>query len=161
MGAIALDSGGRIVGEGYKTLLPGTSLIIHAERNALEQAAAQEKKPIVLVTTLEPCVGDHSRQVFSPCADLLIDRGIRTVVIGRMDNHYRSDNKDPIRHLRNRGIEVIEHFELANHIGLELMNPRRGYKHGKPFEIENPFVRRYLNDWAPESLESPEELGRV
>ena len=78
----------------------------HAERAALKKIELSdlEKKTATLYVTLEPCC-THGRT--PPCTEIIIEKGIRKVVIGASD-------PNPIHHrkgvamLREAGVEVIE-----------------------------------------------------
>tara|TARA_Y100000310_G_C20699377_1_gene828304 strand:+ start:6408 stop:6860 length:453 start_codon:yes stop_codon:yes gene_type:complete len=106
VGALVLSSDGEIVGEGYKKFIPFTSMINHAERVALDQAGDAARGG-TLVTTLEPCIKIGRKQVLSSCSDLIIERGIATVVYCLQDNNCRSNNRSPQKYLQKQGIEVI------------------------------------------------------
>lgn len=76
VGAVVLRDDG-IVGEGYHAEYGGP----HAEAVALA-AAGERARGATLVTTLEPCC-HHGKQ--PPCADLVVEAGIRRVVIAMPD----------------------------------------------------------------------------
>lgn len=90
---------GEILAEGYHERLGGW----HAERNAILNSQADLSGATAYVT-LEPCC-HHGRT--PPCSDLLIERGIKTVVVGSSDPNPLVAGKG-ISQLRQAGIEVIE-----------------------------------------------------
>ncbi len=137
VGAVVLDSREQIIGEGWKDFLPGTSLLIHAERMALDQAATRERKPALLVTTLEPCIHNYKKHLFSSCSDLLIQRGIKTLVIGRRDHSEPFECGQCTAYLQSRGVEVIEYFRFIPDINAELMRPGIHYQNGARINIRD------------------------
>ena len=78
--------------------------MINTERDALLKLHNREENGGTLIVNLEPC--SHYGKT-PPCADLIIERGIKKVVIGMRDvNPIVGGNG--IRKLKNAGIEVIE-----------------------------------------------------
>jgi diaminohydroxyphosphoribosylaminopyrimidine deaminase/5-amino-6-(5-phosphoribosylamino)uracil reductase len=77
VGAVVVDSLGKVVGEGAHEL-PG---LPHAEVIALEAAGSRAAGSTVFVT-LEPC--NHSGRT-GPCTVALIDAGVERVVVGALD----------------------------------------------------------------------------
>lgn len=126
VGALVISDSSILVGEGCKTLLDGTNLTVHAERIALDNAGNFAKGGY-LISTLEPCIRARDNQIFRPCAELTVERGIHTVVIGLTDNSPAFDGKSGTEYLMERGIEVIVYGALNSRIADELM-PRQ-YRH--------------------------------
>lgn len=78
----------------------------HAEADALRDIVHLDEHDVVYVT-LEPCA--HVGKT-PPCADLLIAKGARTVVVGCRDPHPAVAGKG-IERLRAAGVSVIEGIE--------------------------------------------------
>ena len=100
VGCVILDKYGNEISTGYHHKYGDN----HAERDALLNLRNGEEKGGTLIVNLEPC--SHYGKT-PPCADLIIERGIKKVVIGMRDvNPLVAGNG--IRKLKNAGIEVIE-----------------------------------------------------
>ncbi len=123
VGALVLSKDGELVGEGSKNFLDNTSLIIHAERMALDNAGNFADGGYLL-TTLEPCTGDDRVHIFKPCCELIVERGIHTVVVALIDS-LPSANGRGIKYLRDRGVDVMEYSGLDYVIKQELMDHHR------------------------------------
>ncbi len=96
---------GRILAEGYHEQYGQA----HAEVNCINAVKEEDKfliKNSTLYVSLEPC--SHFGKT-PPCADLIIEQGIRHVVIGSGDPNPLVAGKG-IRKLREAGIEVREHI---------------------------------------------------
>lgn len=101
VGCVILDSNGKVISEGYHHFCGGN----HAERDALLKLSQQEAIGGTLFVNLEPC--SHYGKT-PPCADLIIEMGLKQVVIGMQDvNPIVAGNG--IAKLKAAGIEVIEH----------------------------------------------------
>ena len=75
----------------------------HAERNAIIEAGDVDFSDKTLIVNLEPC--SHQGKT-PPCADLIIEKGIKTVVAGILDpNPIVSGNG--VKKLKAAGINVI------------------------------------------------------
>lgn len=98
VGAVIVDSAGKIVGEGYHQLWGRA----HAEVNAVRSAGDRELTDCTIYVTLEPC---SHRGKTPPCARLLIDRKIPRVVVGTVDPFERVSGRG-IAMLREAGAEV-------------------------------------------------------
>ncbi len=77
VGAIVLDSQGRLVGEGYHSGAGNA----HAEIEALKQAGENSINGTIVVT-LEPCC---HYGLTPPCTEALIKAGLKRVVGGMLD----------------------------------------------------------------------------
>lgn len=105
VGAVIVEPGGRIIGEGWHRKYGGP----HAEVEAFMNIRHEDEHLIAdstIYVTLEPC--SHYGKT-PPCARLLIDKGIRKVVIGCGDPNPKVAGKG-IKILREAGIEVIENI---------------------------------------------------
>jgi diaminohydroxyphosphoribosylaminopyrimidine deaminase/5-amino-6-(5-phosphoribosylamino)uracil reductase len=102
---------GKIIGEGWHKKY-GES---HAEVNAIQNVADKTLlSSSTLYVSLEPC--SHYGKT-PPCANLIIDRKIPTVVVGTTDP-FAQVNGNGITLLRNAGINVIENInaEACRHL---------------------------------------------
>lgn len=81
----------------------------HAEVECLREQPGPIPADAVLYVNLEPCA-HHGRT--PPCADLLIDRGVRHVVVGMIDPDPRVQGQG-IERLRNAGVQVTVGVEEA------------------------------------------------
>jgi diaminohydroxyphosphoribosylaminopyrimidine deaminase / 5-amino-6-(5-phosphoribosylamino)uracil reductase len=91
---------GRIIGEGYHHCAGEA----HAEVNAVNAVTDKHLLPeSVLYVNLEPC-SHHGRT--PPCAEMIIESGIRRVVIGAVDSSSKVAGRG-IAMLREAGIDVI------------------------------------------------------
>lgn len=92
---------GKIIGEGYHHHAGGPHAEVVAIQAAKDQALLKES---TLYVSLEPCA-HHGRT--PPCSDLIIEKGIPTVVIATRDSHAAVNGKG-IQKLKAAGIEVRE-----------------------------------------------------
>ena len=91
----------KIIGEGYHERYGEA----HAEVNAINNVSNQNLlKNATLYVSLEPC--SHTGKT-PPCCDLLIQKGIKKVVVGTKDPNPLVRGKG-IEKLKNSGIEVSE-----------------------------------------------------
>lgn len=97
VGAIVLDKNGNIIGEGYHQKYGEA----HAEVNALNQAGEKAREGTIIVN-LEPC--SHYGKT-PPCADLIIEKGIKKLIIGMIDPNPKVSGKG-IQKCKEAGIEV-------------------------------------------------------
>jgi len=107
VGAVIVKNG-VIVGEGYHQKA-GTP---HAEIHALQQAGEQARGADIYVT-LEPC--SHYGRT-PPCADALIEAGVRRVVAAVLD---------PNPKVSGRGMEKLKKAGIATQIGVLEQSARR------------------------------------
>lgn len=99
VGCIVLDKNDKIISCGYHHKYGDN----HAERDALLKLTNGEEKGGTLIVNLEPC--SHFGKT-PPCADLIIERGIKKVLIGTKDNNKKV-NGSGIKKLKDAGIEVV------------------------------------------------------
>lgn len=99
VGCVVLDKNNAIISTGYHHKYGEN----HAERDALIKVSKSASRDGTLVVNLEPC-SHHGKT--PPCADLIIEYGIKKVVIGSVDTNPKVGGKG-IEKLRNAGIEVV------------------------------------------------------
>lgn len=98
VGCVVLDKNENEISTGYHHKYGDN----HAERDALLKLHNGEEKGGTLIVNLEPC-SHHGKT--PPCADLIIERGLKKVVIGMQDvNPIVAGNG--INKLQKAGIEV-------------------------------------------------------
>ena len=98
----AVLAGERVLGRGYHEAWGGP----HAEVNAIAAARASgvpESAWDTLVVTLEPC---SSRGKTPPCTGLLLESGIKRVIVGALDPDRRHQGAG-LRLLQEAGVEVL------------------------------------------------------
>lgn len=98
VGCVVLDKNGVEIANGYHKRCGE----LHAEADALAKVG-EEARGGTLVVNLEPCT-HHGKT--PPCADLIIKRGIKTLVVGMKDPNPIADGG--IEKCRKAGIEVVE-----------------------------------------------------
>ena len=97
VGAV-LVRGGKILAEGFHKRAGGA----HAEVNCLKNFSGSVKNTTLYIS-LEPC-STHGRT--PPCTDLILERGIKRVVIATRDPNPAHAGRG-IRLLRRAGVEVV------------------------------------------------------
>ena len=155
VGAVIVSADGRIIGEGYHVRC-GEG---HAEVNAFASVRAEDEpllKEATIYVSLEPC--SHYGKT-PPCADLIIQKGVRRAVVGCVDTFAEVQGRG-IRKLREAGIEVtvgvleaeckalnrrffIFHREQRPYIILKWAQTANGFidDHFKPIQISNDFTK--------------------
>ncbi len=98
VGAVVLDSDGRLVGEGFHSRAGQP----HAEPGALKQAGEAARGGTIVVT-LEPCC--HQGRT-PPCTEAILAAGIQRVVVALTDPDPRVAGGG-LQRLRDAGLEVI------------------------------------------------------
>lgn len=99
VGCVILDKNGNEIANGYHKKYGGN----HAERDALNKL--DNAKDCTLVVNLEPCC--HQGKT-PPCTDIIIKKGIKTVVYGM---------KDPNPLVSGKGLEILKKT------GIEILGP--------------------------------------
>ena len=89
----------KIIAEGYHQNY-GSS---HAEPNAINKVSDELLKQCTLYVSLEPC--SHQGKT-PPCADLILSKGIKKVVVGNLDSNPLVSGKG-IQKLKAAGIDVV------------------------------------------------------
>jgi diaminohydroxyphosphoribosylaminopyrimidine deaminase/5-amino-6-(5-phosphoribosylamino)uracil reductase len=122
VGCVLVDAGGRTVAEGFHR---GAGSL-HAEVDALTRAGGAARGATAVVT-LEPC--NHTGRT-GPCAQALVDAGVRRVVVAQRDTNPVAIGG--VETLRAAGVEV--------ETGVLLEEARRlnevwtfAVEHGRPF----------------------------
>ena len=99
VGAIIFDDDFKVISEGRHEYYGGN----HAERNAI-LTAREDLRGKSIIVNLEPCC--HYGKT-PPCADLIIERGIKRVISGMVDPNPIVAGKG-LERLKSAGIEVIQ-----------------------------------------------------
>lgn len=109
VGCVVLDKAGKEIATGYHKSYGE----LHAEADALNKLG-DEAIDGTLIVNLEPCT--HWGKT-PPCADLIIKKGIKRLVIGMKDPNKNVSGKG-IEKCKKAGIEVIENVLLEDAIKL-------------------------------------------
>ena len=163
----------RILGEGYH-IRCGEG---HAEVNAFASVRKEDEcllSEATVYVSLEPCA--HYGKT-PPCADLIVSKGVRRVVIGCIDPFAKVKGRG-IQKIREAGIEVTvgvleEECQWLNrrfltfhqkgrpYIILKWAQTADGYidDHGRPLAISTPFTRMLVHRLRAE--EDAIVVGRV
>lgn len=110
----------KIIAEAYKVRepwQPGKKVycvadlhLCHAEEKAIELAGAEAQEAILYVT-LEPCAARNikcrNRPSGTPCVELIKQAGVKTVVIGMLDNANPNISGRGVIALAESGIDVV------------------------------------------------------
>lgn len=99
VGCVVLDKNGKEISTGYHKAYGE----VHAEADALNKLG-DEARGGTLIVNLEPC-SHHGKT--PPCADLIIEKGIKTLVIGMKDPNLDVSGNGAEK-CKKAGIEVIE-----------------------------------------------------
>jgi len=104
VGACIVDADGVELAAGYSRESDGH---VHAEESALSKLdRSQSLAGATLYSSLEPCAARASRP--TPCAQLIIERGIRRVVMAWREPPDFVAAPDGVAVLRSAGVEVVE-----------------------------------------------------
>lgn len=172
VGAVIV-AGDRIIGEGYHVRC-GEG---HAEVNAFASVRAEDEKLLPQATiyvSLEPC-SHHGKT--PPCADLIVRKGVRRVVVGCVDP-FASVQGRGIQKIRDAGIDVTVgvleeecrwlnrrfftfHQKHRPYIILKWAQTADGFidDHGRPLAISTPFTRMLVHQLR--ATEDAILVGRV
>ena len=154
VGAVIVADG-RIIGEGYHVRC-GEG---HAEVNAFASVAPEDEpllKEATIYVSLEPC--SHYGKT-PPCADLIVRKGMRRVVVGCIDEFAQVQGRG-IQKLRDAGIDVTVgvlegackalnrrfftfHRLARPYIILKWAQTANGFieDNGKPVAISSPYTK--------------------
>lgn len=163
VGAVIVAQG-RIIGEGYH-IRCGEA---HAEVNAFASVKPADEHLLAEATiyvSLEPCA--HQGRT-PPCADLIVRKGVRRVVVGCVDPFAKVQGRG-IAILREAGIDVTvgvleEECRWLNRRFFTFHQHRRPYiilkwaqtadgfldDHGKALAISSPFTQRLVHQLRSE-----------
>ena len=149
-----LVQGDRILAEGWHRTPGGP----HAERACLE-ALGGEAVPAdaILYVNLEPCA-HHGRT--PPCADLLIERGVKRLVVAHRDPFAQVNGKG-LGRLRDAGVEVIEgvladEARWINRRFITSVTAGRPYVVLKWAQSRDGFIDRPRAEPGPHRISSPQ-----
>ncbi len=148
----------KIVGEGYHWQY-GES---HAEVNALKNISDDILHDCTLYVNLEPC-SHHGKT--PPCADLIISKRIKRVVVGTLDP-FEKVSGNGIRKLQNAGIETsLNHcVEQCNNLNKRFFTnviKKRPFIILKHAQTSNGFIGRTENSTNESRLISNEYSQRL
>lgn len=138
---------GHIIGEGYHQVYGGP----HAEPNAIDSVKNHAQIPESTVyVTLEPCA--HWGKT-PPCANLLVEKKVKKVVIGTLDSNPLVRGKG-VQILKDAGIEVIsgileKNVRAQNKRFFTFMERKRPYVILKWAQTKDGFIARenYDSKW--------------
>ncbi len=161
VGAVIVHNG-KIIGEGYHKKFGQA----HAEVNAINSVKNPELlSESEIYVSLEPCA--HFGKT-PPCADLIIEKGIKKVYVGCLDPFSKVDGKG-IKKLKNAGVEVVtgvleKECQELNRRFFTFVNLKRPYvilkwaqsldgyidKDFLPVKISNPLTNILSHKWRSE-----------
>lgn len=140
VGAVIVSADGLIIGEGYHVRCGQA----HAEVNAFASVKAEDEallREATIYVSLEPC--SHYGKT-PPCADLIIKKGVKRVVVGCIDEFAEVQGRG-IRKLQEAGIEVEvgvleEECKALNHRFFTFHREKRPYIILKWAQTANGFI---------------------
>lgn len=131
VGAVVVNEKGEIVGEGFHVKKGEPHAEVHAIHDAIKKAT--DLSTSTLYCTLEPCC--HTNKLTPPCADLIIEKKLKKVVIGCLDPNPQVAGNG-VQKIRAAGIEVEtevlkEECEKLNEVFFTNMTKKRPFIHLK------------------------------
>ncbi|MEG0467246.1 MAG: bifunctional diaminohydroxyphosphoribosylaminopyrimidine deaminase/5-amino-6-(5-phosphoribosylamino)uracil reductase RibD [Mucinivorans sp.] len=102
VGAVVVDCDGAMIGEGYHAKCGQAHAEVNAINDVQKRGNAAKLSEATIYVTLEPC--SHFGKT-PPCADLIINSGIKKVVVGSIDPNEKVAGRG-IEKLRRAGVEV-------------------------------------------------------
>lgn len=151
---------GQIIGEGYHQQFGGP----HAEVNAINSVQDQSQlSEATVYVSLEPC--SHFGKT-PPCADLLIQKGVKQVVVGCLDPNIKVAGAG-IAKLKAAGIQVLQgvleadcwfvnrrfftfHQKQRPYTILKWAETQDGYMAGDTKQISGTLAQQRLHLWRSE-----------
>ncbi len=125
VGAVVIKNN-KLISSGYHDHFGG----MHAEEMALRKAGPHARGATLYVN-LEPC---HHFGKRPPCTKLIIESGIKTVVIASRDASQKSKTKLGLQHLKKHGVKIIENVCTAEAEALNWIYHFK-HRHQKPVFI--------------------------
>jgi pyrimidine deaminase RibD-like protein len=129
VGSVVVSPEGKIIGSGRKHIIYGTSLTIHAEREAISEADFRAKKS-TLITTLEPSYSHEKNKgnFFESSVKLIIASGIKKVIFGFYDSKMDGTG---LKVMEEKGIQIARYtgFDkspVSQQLGRNYRTCRRG-----------------------------------
>lgn len=113
VGAVIVGPDGEVWGEGWHRRYGGPHAEVWAVRDAEQNGLAERLHEATLFVTLEPC-SHHGKTL--PCADLVIEKGVRRVVVA---------HEDPFPAVAGRGIERMRAAGVEVEVGVREREARR------------------------------------
>jgi diaminohydroxyphosphoribosylaminopyrimidine deaminase/5-amino-6-(5-phosphoribosylamino)uracil reductase len=132
VGCVIVTEYGDIIGRGFHAKAGEGHAEANAVRDAKESGNEHLLKNSIVYSTLEPCHPFEGKRT-PPCDNLLVEHGVKRVVIALVDEDKNVGNKG-IEYLKSQGIEVV--------VGIcheQAFNSLRPYLHhrrtGKPLVV--------------------------
>ena len=160
VGAVIVADG-RIIGEGYHVRC-GEG---HAEVNAFASVKQEDESLLsqsTIYVSLEPC--SHYGKT-PPCADLIIRKGVKRVVVGCIDPFAEVQGRG-IQKLKNAGIEVVvgvcqKECEELNKVFFTFHRLKRPFITLKWAESKDGFIAKTDSEGKPQPTQISTEQTRM
>ena len=128
VGCVLVGAHGQRLGEGWHARYGEAHAEVNAVRDAETRHGPDAARGATAYVTLEPC--SHTGKT-PPCADLLVEKGVARVVVGRRDPNPQVDGRG-IARLRAAGI-VVDESPLAPLAARLVEGFARRVAEGRPF----------------------------